>query len=205
MKIHVLCLGPIQTNCYFVENEESILVIDPGAEYERIEKQLEAIGKPVAAILLTHAHFDHIGAVDALVADTEATVYIGQEEQYWLADPESNGSLKFKSYGLDEIVSRTKPEIIRPGKKSVGTFKFDVIHTPGHSPGSVSYIFKDFAVVGDTLFKEGIGRTDLKEGNLQQLMNSIDQLLELPDEMTIYPGHGPKTTIQYESDNNPYL
>ncbi|TDM04344.1 MBL fold metallo-hydrolase [Macrococcus carouselicus] len=205
MKVHTLSLGPIQTNCYIIENEEAVLIIDPGAEVEKIQSLIQKLDKPLEAILLTHAHFDHIGAVDDLVTLTDKKVYMGDEEKYWLSDPSSNGSEKFKSYGLEEILIRTKPVVIRPGSKKIGSFQFTVIHTPGHSPGSLSFVFNDFAIVGDTLFKEGIGRTDLKEGNMQTLMNSIEQLLELGDDMLIYPGHGPKTTIEYERENNPYL
>ncbi|ULG71095.1 MBL fold metallo-hydrolase [Macrococcus brunensis] len=205
MKVHALSLGPVQTNCYIIENEETLLVIDPGAEFEKINSLIQNLNKQVEAVLLTHTHFDHIGAVEDLVDAFQVKVYVAEEEKYWLSDPESNGSEKFKSYGLEEIVVRVKPEILRPGQKTLGSFKFDVMHTPGHSPGSLTFVFEDFAVVGDTLFKEGIGRTDLKEGNLQTLMNSIDELMSLPEDTVIYPGHGPKTTLAYESDHNPFL
>lgn len=205
MKVHVLSLGPIQTNCYIIENDTSLLIVDPGAEFEKISTLINQLNKKVEAILLTHTHFDHIGAVDELAAALDVKVYVADEEKYWLSDPAANGSEKFKSYGLEEVVARVKPEILRPGHKTLGSFKFDIMHTPGHSPGSLTFIFEDFAVVGDTLFKEGIGRTDLKEGNLQTLMTSIDALMALPEETVIYPGHGPKTTLAYESDHNPFL
>ncbi|WJP96926.1 MBL fold metallo-hydrolase [Macrococcus bovicus] len=205
MKVHVLSLGPIQTNCYIIERDTSLLIVDPGAEFEKISTLINQLNKKVEAILLTHTHFDHIGAVDELAAALDVKVYVADEEKYWLSDPEANGSEKFKSYGLEEVVVRTKPEILHPGRKTLGSFEFDIMHTPGHSPGSLTFIFEDFAVVGDTLFKEGIGRTDLKEGNLQTLMTSIDALMTLPEETVIYPGHGPKTTLAYESDHNPFL
>ncbi|TDM15535.1 MBL fold metallo-hydrolase [Macrococcus bovicus] len=205
MKVHVLSLGPIQTNCYIIERDTSLLIVDPGAEFEKISTLINQLNKKVEAILLTHTHFDHIGAVDELAAALDVKVYVADEEKYWLSDPEANGSEKFKSYGLEEVVVRTKPEILHPGHKTLGSFEFDIMHTPGHSPGSLTFIFEDFAVVGDTLFKEGIGRTDLKEGNLQTLMTSIDALMTLPEETVIYPGHGPKTTLAYESAHNPFL
>lgn len=205
MKVHVLSLGPIQTNCYIIERDTSLLIVDPGAEFEKISTLINQLNKKVEAILLTHTHFDHIGAVDELAAALDVKVYVADEEKYWLSDPEANGSEKFKSYGLEEVVVRTKHEILHPGRKTLGSFEFDIMHTPGHSPGSLTFIFEDFAVVGDTLFKEGIGRTDLKEGNLQTLMTSIDALMTLPQETVIYPGHGPKTTLAYESDHNPFL
>ena len=205
MKVHVLSLGPIQTNCYIIERDTSLLIVDPGAEFEKMSTLINQLNKKVEAILLTHTHFDHIGAVDELAAALDVKVYVADEEKYWLSDPEANGSEKFKSYGLEEVVVWTKPEILHPGHKTLGSFEFDIMHTPGHSPGSLTFIFEDFAVVGDTLFKEGIGRTDLKEGNLQTLMTSIDALMTLPEETVIYPGHGPKTTLAYESAHNPFL
>lgn len=206
MKVHVMSLGPIETNCYIVEGEDTLLVIDPGAEAQRVHHRINSLGKKVEAVLLTHSHFDHIGAVDEVCETYGTDVYIGEEEKYWLSDPVSNGSEKFKVYHLPEVIVTQQPKVLKAGPVELGEFKFKAVKTPGHSPGSLSFIFERFAIVGDTLFKEGIGRTDLKEGNLQQLMNSIhNELLTLSDDMIIYPGHGPKTTVAEEIENNPYL
>lgn len=201
-----LPLGQIQTNCYIIHNDNEILIFDPGADYETIIEVLQKFDKKVVGVVLTHTHFDHIGAVDAICSTYEVPLYVSDKEKYWLTDTEKNGSEKFKGYGLPVITAQTKPEIIQTGMKNIGTFTFEVRATPGHSPGSLSFIFDTFAIVGDTLFKEGIGRTDLYEGNTQELLNSIEQqLLSLTDDIVICPGHGPETTVQYEIDNNPFL
>lgn len=206
MKVHVMSLGAIETNCYIIENDMSVIIIDPGAEGERVTRKVDELNKRVEAVLLTHSHFDHIGAVDIVCDTYDVDVYVGQEEKYWLSDPVSNGSEKFKAYHLPEVIVTRQPKVLSPGEKTLGNFHFNAVKTPGHSPGSLTFIFDDFAIVGDTLFKEGIGRTDLKDGNLQQLMHSIHtQLLTLDGETIIYPGHGPKTTIDLEIENNPYL
>ncbi|TDM13143.1 MBL fold metallo-hydrolase [Macrococcus lamae] len=206
MKLYTLSLGMLETNCYLIESETEVLIIDPGAEPEKIINQIMVINKPVAAVLLTHAHFDHIGAVDEICNKYNAPLYIAEKEKYWLTDAELNGSGKFLSYGLPETIVKQHPKVIAKGHRTIKSFSFEVLETPGHSPGSLSFIFEDFAIVGDTLFKEGIGRTDLKDGNLQSLMHSITEVLfSLDEEMTVYPGHGPKTTIGYEMDHNPYI
>lgn len=206
MKVHTMSLGILETNCYIVENDRAVLVIDPGAEPERVIDQIRAINKPVTAILLTHTHFDHIGAVDELCRQFDVPLYAADKEKYWLTNSEFNGSQKYSAYGMPEIIVRQIPKVLVKGSRTIGTFQFDVYETPGHSPGSLSFVFDDFAVVGDTLFKEGIGRTDLKEGNLQSLMHSITEVLfQLDEQMTIYPGHGPKTTIGYEMNHNPFI
>lgn len=206
MKVHTMSLGMLETNCYIVENDRAVLVIDPGAEPERVINQIRAINKPVTAILLTHTHFDHIGAVDELCRQFDVPLYAADKEKYWLTNSEFNGSQKYSAYGMPEIIVRQIPKVLVKGSRTIGTFQFDVYETPGHSPGSLSFVFDDFAVVGDTLFKEGIGRTDLKEGNLQSLIHSITEVLfRLDEQMIIYPGHGPKTTIGYEMNHNPFI
>ncbi|MCU7556838.1 MBL fold metallo-hydrolase [Macrococcus capreoli] len=201
-----LPLGQIQTNCYIVHNAEEILIFDPGDEPEKIINAILPLNKKVVAVVLTHTHFDHIGAVDTICAHYNVPVFVSQEERYWLTDTIKNGSEKFKQYGLEPVIAKTSPKVINKGIQTISSFTFDVRHTPGHSPGSLSFIFDDFAIVGDTLFKESIGRTDLYEGNTQQLLNSIDQqLMVLDAQFVICPGHGPNTTIQFESDHNPFL
>ncbi|WP_414046288.1 MBL fold metallo-hydrolase [Macrococcus equi] len=201
-----LPLGQIQTNCYLIHNNSDVLIVDPGDEAEKIIEAIGQLQKQVIAVILTHTHFDHIGAVDAICEHFNVPVYVSNIEKHWLTDTEKNGSEKFMQYGLSPVIAKTKPMIIEPGSKKIGSFAFNVRHTPGHSPGSLSFVFEDFAIVGDTLFREGIGRTDLYEGNTQQLLNSIHQeLLTLNDTMTICPGHGPYTTVKYEKENNPFI
>src|SRR5690606_15022533 len=124
--------------------------------------------------LLTHAHFDHIGAVDSIRDRFNIPVYIHEEESEWLSDPKLNGSAKYPS--IPDVCNRQADHLIsQEGIMEVGPFTFEVRHTPGHSPGSVSFIFEDarFAVVGDTLFKQSVGRTDLPGGNTGDLLDSI--------------------------------
>jgi hydroxyacylglutathione hydrolase len=208
LKINTYPLGPIQTNCYIISDETgNCLIVDPGEESGRIINKVKSKELTPIAILLTHAHFDHIGAVDSIRDRYNIPVYIHEEEQDWLTDSKLNGSAKYP--GLPNVRTRKADKLISDeGIMNVGPFEFEVRHTPGHSPGSVSYIFavSRFAIVGDTLFQQGVGRTDLPGGNMGVLLTSIhDKLLSLDDDFIIYPGHGPSTTPEDEKDSNPFL
>ncbi|MCM3710897.1 MBL fold metallo-hydrolase [Sporosarcina luteola] len=207
LEIRTYPLGPIQTNCYVVYNREGeCLVIDPGEEGDRIIAEIEnSNGKPLA-ILLTHAHFDHIGAVDRVRNHFGIPVHIHEAENEWLGNPDLNGSSRYP--GLPLVKNKDADQFLHEGDLHIGPFHLEVRHTPGHSPGSVSFIFKEahFAVVGDTLFRGSIGRTDLRGGDTRTLLQSIhDKLLTLDDETAVYPGHGPSTTPEEEKDMNPFL
>lgn len=206
MEIKTLSLGPIGTNCYVVSKNNKCLIFDPGAEAEKVEQYVTEKELQPLAILLTHAHFDHIGAVDALRKRYEIDVYLHEAERDWLEKPELNRSILF--FGEAGAVRTAKPDkLIQIGQCELGPFKFETAHTPGHSPGSVSFIFHEEQVVisGDTLFNQGIGRTDLPEGDFKTLMLSIfNELYILPDDFAVYPGHGPATTIGSEKFQNPF-
>lgn len=205
MQISSLALGLVKTNTYFIENEISVILVDPASDYDLIKKKLNQINKPLKAILLTHAHFDHIGALDDVVAKYQVTVYMHRLEFDFLTDTYKNGSEKFKQYGLEPITSNVSPNQLDEGSVEIEGFQFNVLHTPGHSPGSLSFVFDEFAVVGDTLFKQGIGRTDLYKGDYETLVASIlDKIFELDEDLPLFPGHGPYTTIKDEQVN-PYL
>ena len=208
LKISTYPLGPIQTNCYIVQDEAgNCLIVDPGEESARIIRKVVSQELTPIAILLTHAHFDHIGAVDSVRDRFGIPVYLHEEESEWLSDPKLNGSAKYA--GLPNVQNRQADHLLSAeGIMKVGPFSFEVRHTPGHSPGSVSYIFDTarFAIVGDTLFKQSVGRTDLPGGNTSVLLASIhDKLLELDDDFILYPGHGASTTPEDEKDSNPFL
>ncbi|MFS0689736.1 MBL fold metallo-hydrolase [Sporosarcina sp. 179-K 8C2 HS] len=207
LEIRTYPLGPIQTNCYLIYNrEEECLVIDPGEEGDRIIAEIERTNSKPLAILLTHAHFDHIGAVDRVRNHFDIPVYIHKAEQEWLGNPDFNGSSRYP--GLPIVKNQAADHLLEEGELQIGSFQLEVRHTPGHSPGSVSFIFNDAqkAVVGDTLFKGSIGRTDLPGGDTQTLLQSIhDKLLSLDDEFVVFPGHGPSTTPWEEKDMNPFL
>jgi len=207
MKWERLPLGPLQTNAYILsQSNGNCLIFDPGDEAERFIHYIEQKGYTPVAILLTHAHFDHIGAVDAVRNRWNIPVYIHHEEKEWLGDPLQNGSHFFVGEGIRvkqaDVIIKNEETI------EIAGFKLQVMETPGHSPGSVSYYCEEVEAVfsGDALFAGSIGRTDLPGGNYEQLLRSIhDKLLQLPEETTVLSGHGPETTIGREMDSNPFL
>ncbi|WP_163969997.1 MBL fold metallo-hydrolase [Oceanobacillus halotolerans] len=205
MKIEGMSLGPLGTNCYILYNDKDALIVDPGGESGRIINFLNEINTKPHAILLTHAHFDHIGAVEELRYYYQLDVYLHELEADWLEDPHQNGSISFIG---NKIQTAAPDHYLQPGILNVASFSCEVIHTPGHSPGSVSFVFGDVSTVigGDVLFQRGIGRTDLPGGNIEQLRASIRyKLYTLSDEFTVFPGHGPITTIGDEKRHNPFV
>ena len=208
MKWTQIPLGIMQTNCYIVEREDgSCLLFDPGSEGEKLIQLLEQKKLQPRAIVLTHAHFDHIGAVDELRKYFTIPVYVHEKEKNWLSDPMLNGSKVFR---LQNAITAKPADRFFTKEKVVNMegFEFYVFETPGHSPGSVSCFFEKegFVISGDALFKGSIGRTDLPEGNHSQLLDSIhDKLLTLPEETIVMPGHGSVTTVLDEMDSNPFL
>ncbi|REH84099.1 MBL fold metallo-hydrolase [Staphylococcus felis] len=205
MIISYLTLGPVSTNTYFIENEHELLLVDPSADVDKIIDKIKAINKPLVGILLTHAHFDHIGALDDVLNVYPVDVYVHHNELTFLTSPEKNGSAQFKSYGLPVIQSNAEAKTFDEGTHQISSFTFKVMHTPGHSPGSLTYVFEEFAVVGDTLFNNGIGRTDLYQGDYETLIDSIqDKIFTIDDMLPLYPGHGLSTTVENEL-MNPYL
>ncbi|WP_096153419.1 MBL fold metallo-hydrolase [Bacillus sp. FJAT-45066] len=200
-------LGPLQTNAYLLINENKDCVIfDPGSEGEAFNHYLAQNKLNPIAILLTHAHFDHIGAVEEVRKNWNIPVYIHENEENWLIDPALNGSHRFP---FGEIKASKAEHLIKEeGTLTVGAFTFQVLFTPGHSPGSISFYHEETEAVfaGDALFAGSIGRTDLPGGDHQLLIKSIhDKLLSLPEETTVLPGHGQETTIGVEMDSNPFL
>lgn len=205
MRIKSLSLGLLGTNCYIIQKENEAIIIDPGANGEIVSDYLTKERLKPVGILLTHAHFDHIGAVEFLRKQYGLKVYMHQAEQLWLEDPQLNGSLLFTGEG---IKSSGPDKLLQPGRINIGVFELDVIHTPGHSPGSISFLSErdQFIISGDTLFQRGIGRTDLPGGNYLELEKTIrEKLYTLKDEIIVYPGHGPATTIGEEKRMNPFI
>ena len=200
-------VGPVAENCFLfrADGSERALIVDPGDEAERILGPVDELGLGIDAILLTHCHFDHIGAVAPVAKATGAPVYCPEIEVPVLADIMSfvpwPGFGPFESYDADETVSGGET-------LELAGLEIDVIFTPGHSPGHVSYSVRDEDALfsGDVLFQGSIGRTDLPFGDAPRLMQSIGELLDAyPDETTVFPGHMGITTLGAERASNPFL
>jgi hydroxyacylglutathione hydrolase len=200
-------VGPVQENCWIARRDGSdrALVIDPGEEAERILATVEEMGVTVEAILLTHTHFDHVGAVAPVARATGAPVYCPELEVPVLADimryvPWA-GFGPYESYAADETVKGGE-------RLTLAGLDIDVYFVPGHSPGHVAYSIADERALfsGDVLFRGSIGRTDLPGGDHATLLRSIATLLEtLPDETDVLPGHMEPTTLGQERATNPFL
>jgi hydroxyacylglutathione hydrolase len=208
MKWYQLPLGPLQTNCYILSNDEQDCVIfDPGEEAAKLIQYIQTKKLKPLAVLLTHAHFDHIGALDEIRSFFHIPAYIHEKEAKWLLDPALNGSQLFS--GGEPIRLKPAEKILtKENELEIGSFSFKLFETPGHSPGSLSYYLEEKGMVfsGDVLFKDSIGRTDLLGGNHDQLMKSIhEKLLVLPEDTIVLSGHGPVTTIIDEMETNPFL
>lgn len=206
VRIRTLPVGPIATNCYIVSDENGdAFVVDPGYEYEPILEATE--GLRVSHILLTHAHFDHIGGVQAIKEKTGALVLIHELEADWLVDPYLNMSAHRSEYCPWEVTGPPADRTLRDGDViEILSESIEVRHTPGHSPGHVSFVMGDVVFGGDALFYGSVGRVDIPGGDGPTLIRSIrEKLLTLPPETSVLPGHGPPTTIGDEAKSNPFL
>ncbi|MFK4565851.1 MBL fold metallo-hydrolase [Enterococcus sp. UD-01] len=206
LKIERIQTGVIKENCYLIYNDDHLLIIDPGADAEKIAALIEKTGTTPAAILLTHTHYDHIGAVEELRHLYNIPVYVSPLEQEWLSDPTLNLSGLGRHDDIADIIVQPADVEFELKDYELGGMRFTVVPTPGHSIGSLSFIFDDFVITGDALFRGSIGRTDLHTGNLEQLLDSIQTyLFTLPDEFPAYSGHGEATTIGHEKQTNPFF
>jgi len=201
-------LGPLATNAYILTGmkDGQAIVIDPGMEPGPLLQALDEQNLNVSAILLTHTHFDHIGGVQEVRTKYQCPVYVHEQEADWLENPELNGSLRWPDVCQPMSLAPAEQIIREEGTLQVAGLSFQVLHTPGHSPGSVSYVYEGHCFSGDVLFKQSVGRTDLPGGSSIELYTSIhEQLFRLPSETLIYPGHGPITTVVEEKNNNPFV
>lgn len=173
MEIERVVVGALDENCYILKKDNTCLVVDPGDDYPLIK---EKIGdSKVLGVLITHSHFDHIGALRNFLAKRSIKIF--------------------------------KKSISSEGEYQIGNFTFNVIETPGHASDSISFYFKEDKAIfdGDFIFKESIGRVDFPGGSMDEMKESIKKIITYPKDITLYPGHGDKTTLSYELEHNPYI
>jgi hydroxyacylglutathione hydrolase len=204
MDVRMFTVGPLQENCYLVRREGSdrALLIDPGDEAPKLQAAMEELGVEPAAILLTHTHFDHIGAVAPLARATGAPVYCPREELPVLADPSA-----FFGAMFGPVEGWEAEHAVDGGQRlQLAGFDVDVVATPGHSPGHVTFVLDGALFSGDVLFQGSVGRTDLPGADHATLMESIAGLLErFDDDTKVHPGHMGLTTLGRERATNPFL
>jgi len=203
-KIHTLIVGELQTNCYVIQAKTDAIIVDPGAEPDRILRFVRDIGVKPSRIIATHAHFDHVLGVDKLRDSLSIPFQIHRDD---LPILESMQSRVRQFMGFDVPPPPKVDDYLLGGDTfAVGTEEITVIHTPGHSPGSISLHGGAYALTGDALFNQSIGRTDLPGGDLETLLSSIrTRLFTLANETMVYPGHGPETSIGDEKLANPFV
>jgi glyoxylase-like metal-dependent hydrolase (beta-lactamase superfamily II) len=200
-------VGPVAENCFILRRDGSdrALIVDPGEEAEKLLGAIDELGLTLDGILLTHTHFDHVGAVAPVAKATGAEVWVPELESFVLAD--INAFVPWPGFGPFD--SYDAEHTVKGGERlDLAGFEIDVIFTPGHSPGHVTFSIPDeqAAFSGDVLFQGSVGRTDLPGGDHDTLMQSIRTLVEaLPEETTVYPGHMGVTTLGAERASNPFL
>ena len=194
LNLKYLPLGDYQTNCYFLweDGSSTCAVVDPGYEAETVLSAAKRLGKEIESILLTHGHFDHVGAVRDLVAATDCRVYLCDKELS-LPPQITAGPLYYTdTYGDGDLIT-------------TAGLQLQVIHTPGHTPGSVCLLCEDVLISGDTLFAGSCGRTDFPGGSTETILRSLQRLAGLPGDFRVFPGHGEDTTLSRERQYNPFM
>lgn len=186
MNIEKIVVGNLEENCYILTKNDSILIVDPGDEFNLINERIKKISKKVVGVLLTHAHFDHIGALKEILDVYNVPLYYNNV----------NNEITY-----DKLVN------INEDNYSIEDFNFKVINVPGHRNDSVVFYFFEEEVMftGDFLFKLSIGRTDLEFGNYSDMIKSLNKIKKYKDEVIIYPGHGEYSNLKFEKENNIYL
>lgn len=199
--------GMLDSNCYILGDDGEAAVVDPGADAEDIIRVLEKHALKLKYIILTHAHIDHITEVDELRCAMGGKTVIHEDDAPLLGDMLLNGSALFgrgRSFSDADLLVKDGDVL------EIGKARLRFIHTPGHTPGSVCIAVngstgEEFIFTGDTLFRMSIGRTDLGAGDHKKIIESLNRLMALDDDLVVYPGHGPATTIGHERRNNPWI
>lgn len=197
MKIEKVVVGPLQTNCYLLWDKTQTTIIDPGAEPEKI---FSLIASPVSLIIATHGHPDHIGALWAIKHEFPKAKFLIHKAELPILREAARGAQAVLNWKIpepplpDKFLKKGKFSII-PASPAGRNHSFSILHTPGHSPGSVCLLGKNCLFTGDTLFAQGYGRTDFPLGNEQEMIQSLKKLAQLPKNLTLYPGHGPATSL----------
>ena len=204
--IKLLVLGPLASNCYIVGDEATGegIIIDPADEAENILQNVKELGLEIKLIVLTHGHCDHIIGLKEVKEATGAEIAVHGNDAEYHGQQAMAMALAF---GLYCPTPPPPDRLLKNGDSvDIGGLRFEVIHTPGHTPGGICLHGHGVLFSGDTLFNYGIGRFDLPGGDYAQLMNSLQgSLMALPDDTVVYPGHGPRTTIGTERQSNPFL
>lgn len=202
MEIKAVVLGILDVNCYLIEGKNGVVVIDPGYKSKEAEEFLKNNSDKERLIILTHNHFDHIGFADELSKLTNTRIAIGEYDNDGLQNPQVNLSVNFA-----KRMNPPKADILlKDGDElNVGDLQFKIMHTPGHTIGGICLLSDNCIFSGDTLFFESVGRTDFPGGSSEELEKSILRLYESGDGLTVYPGHGPETTVGHEKHLNPYV
>lgn len=206
MRVEKFVTGIISTNCYLAVNEDTkqAVVVDPAAAPARLMDHIREEGLKIEAILLTHGHFDHIMGIDGFLKEYSVPVYVHEDDLKMMEDPQWNQSA---IYTAGYTFAGAAP--LRDGQTlSLAGYDFQVLHTPGHTPGGCCYYVKSEGVLfsGDTLFQRSVGRTDLEGSSTKDLIRGIkEKLMVLPDDTHVYPGHMGETLIGYEKRENPFI
>ena len=205
MFLEKIVVGPLEVNCFIVacDKTKKCAIIDPGDESSKIISAIRAENLTPEMILITHGHFDHLAAANAVKQEFQIPILIHQADKI-LAE---NASVQASMFGMEDPGNVSPDKLLQHGNSlQLGKLQIDVIHTPGHSPGNVTFKIGSHLFVGDLIFQSSIGRTDLPGGNYQQLINSVEEkIFTFPDNYTIHPGHGPDTTVGIEKRNNPFF
>lgn len=206
MKIIREVVGHVATNCCIAYDEgtKQAFLIDPGENAPKILDEIEKNNLTIEYVVLTHAHFDHVLAAKEILDKTGAKLAAHSLERERLADPVASGH---KYFHVNKKHTILIPDVyLEDGDVlSAGGLKAKILHTPGHSEGSICIMIKDVIFTGDTLFKENCGRCDLIGGNYGDMLKSLKKLYEIPGNYKIYPGHGESSNLDYERKNNPYM